>query len=39
MQYCSVINNCVLQIHDSYIELADLLVRSDPLAAVDVYCR
>uniref|UniRef100_H2YZP1 Uncharacterized protein n=1 Tax=Ciona savignyi TaxID=51511 RepID=H2YZP1_CIOSA len=25
-------------IHDAYIELADLLVRSDPLAAVDVYC-
>nr|XP_009859922.1 uncharacterized protein LOC104266112 [Ciona intestinalis] len=27
------------EIHDAYIELADLLVRLDPLAAVDIYCR
>nr|CAB3263198.1 uncharacterized protein LOC104266112 [Phallusia mammillata] len=27
------------EVHDSYIELADLLVKSDPLAAVDIYCK
>ncbi|XP_023698493.2 uncharacterized protein [Paramormyrops kingsleyae] len=27
------------EVHDAYIELADLLVKSDPLAAVDVYCK
>ncbi|KAG7462877.1 hypothetical protein MATL_G00189370 [Megalops atlanticus] len=27
------------EVHDAYIELAELLVHSDPLAAVDVYCR
>lgn len=29
----------ILQVHDAYIELADLLVKTDPLAAVDVYSR
>ncbi|XP_072532928.1 uncharacterized protein [Salminus brasiliensis] len=27
------------EVHDAYIELANLLVKSDPLAAVDVYSR
>ncbi|XP_078503186.1 uncharacterized protein LOC144761836 isoform X1 [Lissotriton helveticus] len=27
------------EVHDSYIELADLLLKTDPLAAVDVYCK
>ncbi|XP_062375921.1 uncharacterized protein LOC134064127 [Sardina pilchardus] len=27
------------EVHDAYIELADLLVKTDPLAAVDVYSR
>ncbi|CAK8678105.1 unnamed protein product [Clavelina lepadiformis] len=27
------------EVHDSYIELAELLVKTDPLAAVDIYCR
>ncbi|XP_066282667.1 uncharacterized protein [Branchiostoma lanceolatum] len=27
------------EIHDAYIELADMLIKADPLAAVDVYCK
>ena len=27
------------EVHDAYIELAEMLVKSDPLAAVEVYCR
>lgn len=27
------------QVHDAYIESADMLLKSNPLAAVDVYCR
>ncbi|KAE8600985.1 hypothetical protein XENTR_v10013489 [Xenopus tropicalis] len=27
------------EVHDAYIELADLLVATDPLAAVEVYCQ
>ena len=27
------------QVHDAYIELAEMLGQSDPLAAVEVYCR
>ncbi|XP_078590119.1 uncharacterized protein LOC144870215 isoform X2 [Branchiostoma floridae x Branchiostoma japonicum] len=27
------------EIHDAYIELADMLIKAEPLAAVDVYCR
>lgn len=27
------------QVHDAYIELAEILIKVDPLAAVDVYCR
>ncbi|XP_015218375.2 uncharacterized protein [Lepisosteus oculatus] len=27
------------EVHDAYIELADLLIKTDPLAAVDVYCK
>ncbi|KAJ1156063.1 hypothetical protein NDU88_008788 [Pleurodeles waltl] len=27
------------EVHDSYIELADILVKTNPLAAVDVYCK
>lgn len=32
-------SSLILQVHDAYIELADLLVKTDPLAAVDVYNR
>ena len=28
-----------LQVHDAYIELADMLVKSDPMAAVDIYTK
>ncbi|KAI8486858.1 hypothetical protein Bbelb_353660 [Branchiostoma belcheri] len=27
------------EIHDAYIELADMLIKAEPLAAVDVYCK
>ena len=27
------------QVHDAYIESADMLVRSDPLSAVEIYCK
>ncbi|XP_064173898.1 uncharacterized protein LOC135245060 isoform X2 [Anguilla rostrata] len=27
------------KVHDAYIELAELLVKTDPMAAVEVYCR
>ncbi|XP_041418568.1 uncharacterized protein LOC108716581 isoform X2 [Xenopus laevis] len=27
------------EVHDAYIELAELLLSTDPLAAVDVYCQ
>ncbi|XP_053553151.1 uncharacterized protein LOC128658157 [Bombina bombina] len=27
------------EVHDAYIELADLLLNTDPLAAVDIYCQ
>lgn len=30
---------CTFQVHDAYIELAELLVKTDPMAAVEVYCR
>jgi len=29
----------LLQVHDAYIELAEMLVKTDPLGAVDVYCK
>lgn len=29
----------MIQVHDAYIELAEMLVKSDPMAAVDVYCK
>lgn len=28
-----------MQVHDAYIESAELLLKTDPLAAVDVYCK
>jgi len=27
------------QVHDAYIEMAEMLVTSDPMGAVDVYCK
>ncbi|XP_039248951.2 uncharacterized protein LOC120326691 [Styela clava] len=27
------------EVHDAYIELAEILMKTDPLSAVDVYCR
>ena len=27
------------QLHDAYIESAELLTKTDPLGAVDIYCR
>lgn len=27
------------KVHDAYIELADMLIKTDPLGAVDVYCK
>ena len=34
------IDLCIIyQVHDAYIELADMLVKNDPLSAVDVYCK
>lgn len=27
------------EIHDAYIELAEMLTNKDPMAAVDVYCK
>lgn len=27
------------QVHDAYIELAEMLRKTDPLAAVEVYCK
>ncbi|XP_052768743.1 uncharacterized protein LOC128208997 [Mya arenaria] len=27
------------EVHDSYIEMADMLLKTDPLGAVDVYCK
>lgn len=34
-----MINELTVQIHDAYIELAQLLEPSDPQAALDVYCK
>ena len=28
-----------MQVHDAYIEMADMIVKTDPNAAVDVYCK
>ena len=30
---------CLFQVHDAYIESAEMLVKSDPLSAVDVYMK
>ena len=27
------------QIHDAYIEIAEMLTMKDPMGAVDIYCR
>ena len=31
--------NVLFQVHDAYIESAEMLVKSDPLSAVDVYMK
>ena len=36
--YCQVMAMAP-QVHDAYIELGDMLAKSDPVAAVDVYAR
>ncbi|XP_063048932.1 uncharacterized protein LOC134442896 isoform X2 [Engraulis encrasicolus] len=41
-QACSLYQEVIAmapEVHDAYIELADLLVKTDPLAAVEVYSR
>lgn len=29
----------MFKVHDAYIESADMLVKNDPMAAVDIYCK
>lgn len=29
----------LFQVHDAYIEMAEMLVKTDPMGAVDVYCK
>ncbi|KAL2083150.1 hypothetical protein ACEWY4_020923 [Coilia grayii] len=41
-QACSLYQEVISmapEVHDAYIELADLLVKTDPLAAVEIYSR
>nr|KAG5711922.1 hypothetical protein BaRGS_026363 [Batillaria attramentaria] len=38
-KYYDEVTNISPEVHDAYIESADMLVKADPLSAVDVYCK